>query len=117
MPSPTLVPIPYDAIQVLICDDLDAEVEKYRSSGLYPVGTCQFVGKGNQGIGREARDQAATVGAALVLFTLVPCKLRSIRTTPDGHIDMDAVREDPPASLSPRGYSVLTSVFLGKRAE
>jgi hypothetical protein len=115
--SRPLVRVPVENIQVLMCADLDAEVEKYRSTGLYPVGTAQFVGKGNQGIGQEAREQAAVVGAALVLFSLVPCKLRAIRKTADGRIDMDAVRADPPASLSPHGHSVLTSVFLGRWAE
>ena len=115
--SRILLRVPVADIRVLMCADLDAEVEKYRSTGLYPVGTAQFVGKGIQGIGQEAREQAAMVGASLVLFTLVPCKLRAIRKATDGRIDMDAVRADPPASLSPRGNSVLTAVFLARWAE
>ena len=106
-----------EVIQVLMCTDLDAEVAKYSAQGFFPIGSAQFVGKGNQGVGREARDQAARVGAALVLFTLVPCKLRAIRKTADGQIDMRAVRADPPAGLSPKGYSVLTATFLAKQAE
>ena len=117
VPSGALVRAPLEDIQVLMSADLDVEVEKYRGAGLYPVGTAQFVGKGNHGIGLEAREQAAIVGAALVLFSLVPCKLRAIRKTTDGRIDMDAVRADPPAGFSPRGHSVLSSVFLARFAE
>jgi hypothetical protein len=116
-PSRALVRVPVEDIQVLMCVDLDAEVQKYMTTGLCTVGTAQFVGKGNQGIGREAREQAAIVGAALVLFSLVPCKLRAIRKPAEGRIDMNAVLADPPASLSPRGYSVLTSVFLAREAK
>lgn len=115
--SRTLLRVPQEDVHVLMCADLDAEVERYRSTGLHPVGTAQFVGKGNQGVGQEAREQAAIVGASVVLFSLVPCKLRAIRKAADGRIDMNAVRADPPASLSPRGHSVLSSVFLARSAE
>ena len=113
-PKAGSVPVDAQAIQVLMCADLDAEVAKYSNQGFFQLGSAQFVGKGNEGVGREARDQAARVGAALVLFTLVPCKLRAVRKAPNGQIDMQAVRADPPAGLSPRGYSVLTAAFLAR---
>ena len=103
-----------DAIQVLICTDLKAEVGKYSSQGFIQVGHAQFVGKGNLGVHREAREQAVKVGASVVLFTLVPCKLRAIRKDPSGEIDMQAVLDDPPSRISPTGHSVLTSAFLAK---
>lgn len=103
-----------DAVQVLMCTDLEAEVGKYSSQGFVQVGHAQFVGKGNLGVRREACEQAVKVGASVVLFTLVPCKLRSIRKDPNGEIDMRAVLADPPSSLSPKGHSVLTSAFLAK---
>ncbi|WP_140637452.1 hypothetical protein [Methylibium rhizosphaerae] len=112
-----IVPVNAEAVQVLICKDLKAEVAKYVGQGFVQVGHAQFVGKGNQGVGREAREQAAEVGASIVLFTLVPCKLRAVRKAADGQIDMPAVLADPPSGFSPKGHSVLTSAFLAKRAE
>jgi len=116
-PKTSATRVPVDAIQVLMCTDLEAEVSKYASQGFFPIGSAQFVGKGNHGVSREAREQAAKVGAALVLFTLVPCKLRALRKTIDGKLDMQAVRADPPLGFSPKGYSVLTSTFLAKQRE
>ncbi|MCV2360390.1 hypothetical protein LNV08_15545 [Paucibacter sp. TC2R-5] len=112
-----LAATPLAAVQVLMCADLQAEVAKYTGLGFLQIGSAQFVGRGGQGVGREAREQATKVGAALVLFTLVPCKLRAVRKTADGQIDMQAVRADPPSSLSPKGYSVITSAFLAKQSE
>jgi hypothetical protein len=105
-------PVDAEAVQVLLCADLQAEVAKYLNQGFVQLGSAQFVGRGNQGVSREARAQAAKVGATVVLFTLVPCKLRAVRKTADGHIDMQALRADPPVGFSPKGYSVLTSAFL-----
>lgn len=112
-----VAPMDAHAVQVLMCADLQMEVDKYSSQGYVQLGSAQFVGRGNQGVGQEARAQAAKVGATLVLFTLVPCKLRAVRKAPNGQIDMQAVRADPPAGFSPTGYSVLTSAFLAKPAE
>ena len=55
---------------------------------------------------------AAGVGAALVLYRITPARQRAVRRLPDGRIDMDAVRADPPAGMSPGGYSVTQAVFL-----
>jgi hypothetical protein len=116
-PDLVVAPVDAEAVQVLMSADLQAEVAKYLSQGFVQIGSAQFVGRGNQGVGREARAQAAKVGAAVVLFTLVPCKLRAVRKGADGQIDIQALQADPPAGLSPKGYSVLTSAFLAKRAE
>lgn len=107
---------PTDAslVRVEMSRDLEADVEKMKSEGFVPMGKAEFVGRGNLGLGHEARTQAARVGAAAVLFRLTPAKLKAIRKTQDGAIDLSAVLANPPASLSPRGYYVVQSVFLAK---
>ena len=99
-------------IQVLMSKDLGKDLKAWEERQYERIGTVEFVGKGNLGIGTEARTQAKTVGATVVLFRLWPAKLKAIRRTEDGSIDIDAVVADPPAGLSPRGYYVLRAAFL-----
>ena len=108
--------VPIDQIEVFMSNKLDSEVAEYEKKGFRTIGTAEFVGRGNQGVGLEARAQAHAVGAALVLFSLTPAKLRAIRKNHQGPIDFDAVLADPPTGYSPRGYSVLRAFFLAKAA-
>ncbi|MES2944859.1 MAG: hypothetical protein V4772_18485 [Pseudomonadota bacterium] len=98
--------------QVQMARDLDSEVSEYRKEGHEIVGWCEFVGKGFLGVGAEARDLARQVGATIVLFGLWPAKLRAVKYSEDGSIDLAAVVADPPASLSPKGHYVVRAAFL-----
>jgi hypothetical protein len=112
--SVAITPADAGLVQVQTSRDLDADVEKMKSEGFVPVGTAEFVARGSLGLGREAGTEAVRVGATAVVFRLVPAKLGAIRKTQDGAIDLKAVLADPSASLSPRGYYVVQSVFLAK---
>lgn len=100
-------------VQVLMARELDQEVQENCNSGYSVVGWAEFVGKNDLGVGAEAREQAGRVGATMVLFKLWPAKLRAVRYLPDGSIDLASVLADPPANLSPKGYSVVKAAFLG----
>ena len=113
-PRPTALSVDVDKVELQMSKDLPADLDRRRNSGFIPIGTSEFVGRGNMGVGIEARTQAARVGASLVVFRLTPAKLRAIRRDPDGAIDMESVLADPPAYMSPRGYFVLQSYFLAK---
>jgi hypothetical protein len=115
-PSERQPAVPIDQIEVFMSNKLDSEVAEYEKKGFRTIGTAAFVGRGNQGVGLEARTQAHAVGAALVLFSLTPAKLKTIQRNHQGQIDFDAVLADPPAGFSPRGYSVLRAFFLAKAA-
>jgi hypothetical protein len=91
---------------------LDHDVATNCEMGFEIVGWAEFYAKGNHGVGAKASEQAASVGASLVLFGLWPAKLRAIKHLPDGSIDLAAVLADPPATLSPKGYFVTKAVFL-----
>ena len=101
--------------QVLIAPDLDRGVKEWRKKGLVPIGTAEFVARGDAGVGENARAQAAVVGASVVLFRPLPAKLKSIRRKANGAIDLDPVLADPPAQQSPRSYYVINAVFLSRR--
>ena len=93
--------------------DIENERATWEQKGYERVGWCEFADKGaRMGISHLAREQAAAVGASVVLFQSTPAKVRSIRKGPDGRIDMSLVHADPPASLSPRGTYVVHAVFL-----
>ena len=93
--------------------DIEDAVMQWGLKGYRRVGSSEFVDRGNRmGVSHDARRQSAAVGASLVLFQFTPAKLRAIRRGIDGTIDMKAVRADPPAGLSPRGYYVTKAVFL-----
>jgi hypothetical protein len=98
--------------QVLMSKDLDHECEAWQGKQYVRVGTAEFVAKGNHGVGAEARTQAGVCGATLVLFSLVPAKVRAVKRKPDGSINLAAVLADPPAGLSPRGHYVVRAVFM-----
>ena len=98
--------------QVLMSKNLDQECEEWQSKQYVRLGTAEFVAKGNYGVGAEARAQAGVCGATLVLFSLVPAKLRAVKREPNGGINLAAVLADPPASLSPRGHYVVRAVFM-----
>ena len=103
-------------VQVQMSRDLTADLERMKNSGQFLIGSAEFVGRGNLGVGFEARRQAVKVGACCVLVRFTPTKIKSIRTTPAGAIDLGAVLTDPPVSMSPRGYFVVQSFFLAKAA-
>ena len=113
-PRPTASSVDVDKVELQMSKDLSADLDRRRNSGFIPIGISEFVGRGNIGVGFEARTQAARVGASLVLFRLTPAKLRAIRRGPDGTIDIASVLADPPAYMSPRGYFVVQSYFLTK---
>ena len=106
--------IDVDKVKVQLSRDLITDLHAMKNKGLLPVGMAEFVGKGNMGVGLEARTQAAKEGASVVLFRLTPAKLKAIRRSLDGAIDLAAVLADPPASMSPRGYFVVQSFFLAR---
>lgn len=99
-------------IRVLMSTRLDQEVAQKREEGFELVGSVEFAAKGDCGVAAEASDQAARVGASLVLFSIWPAKFRAIKRLPDGSIDLAAVLADPPAALTPKGYFVLKAAFL-----
>lgn len=101
-----------DDVQVAITKDIARDQKSWEEKQYQRIGSVEFVAKGNLSLGAAARTQASLVGATLVLFSLWPAKLRSIRRKEDGSIDIDAVVADPPAGLSPRGYYVLRAVFM-----
>lgn len=111
------VPVERDDIRVLMSTRLDHEVAEKCGEGFELVGWSEFSAKGDCGLGFEARDQAAKVGASLVLFSLWPAKFRAIKHLPDGSIDLAAVLVDPPAALTPKGYFVTKAAFLRLSAD
>lgn len=113
-PRPTASSVDADNVELHMSNDLRADLDRRRDSGFIPIGISEFVGRGSMGVGFEARTQAAKVGASLVLFRLTPAKLRAVRRSPDGAIDMEAVLADPPAYMSHRGYFVVQAYFLTK---
>jgi hypothetical protein len=84
-------PMPQNDIQVLISRDLEYDLVQWVGPDYARIGTAEFVARGSQGIGEEARLQAALVGASVVLFQTTPAKLRAIRRRPDGSIDLSSV--------------------------
>ena len=95
--------------------DIPTDSASWEQQGFGPIGWCEFTEKGNRmGISHLAREQAASVGASVVLFQFTPAKVRSIQKGPDGRIDMLRVLADPPAGLSPRGTYVVQAVFLAR---
>jgi hypothetical protein len=109
-PSPGLVQ--RQDIQVLMSTRLDHEVAEKCAQGFELLGWAEFAEKGDCGVGAEASDEAARVGASLVLFSIWPAKFRAIKHLPDGSIDLAAVLADPPAALTPKSYFVLKAAFL-----
>lgn len=99
-------------VEVRSSPNLPAETEQRIANGFTLIGTAEFVGRGNLGVGQEARIQAAKVGAATVLVRVTPAKLKAIQKRADGTIDMQSVLADPPAYLSPKGYFVVQANFL-----
>ena len=106
-----------ESIEVRHCIDLEGDLAGLKCEGFQVLGTSEFVERGNRmGISHYARLHASSVGASLVLFQFLPAKLRAVRYLSNGTIDISSVREDPPASLSPRGYFVARSAFLASPA-
>ena len=103
-----------ETVQVQPSRDLSADLWRLKATGLLPIGSAEFVGRGSMGMGFEARKQAAAIGASVVLFRLTPAKIKTIRRGPDGAIDLEPVLADPPASMSSRSYYVVQSFFLAK---
>ncbi|MFK3737346.1 hypothetical protein [Massilia sp. TN1-12] len=109
-------PMAYKAarIQLGMVDDLDAAVARWKRAGFVTLGWADAGGKNDvmTGYPDPMARLAAGVGAALVLYRITPARQRAVRRLPDGRIDMDAVRADAPARMSPGGYSVTQAVFL-----
>lgn len=109
-------PMAYKAarIQLGMTDDLDAALARWKRDGFVTLGWADAGGKNDvmTGYPDPMARLAAGVGASLVLYRITPAKVRAVRRLPDGRIDMDAVRADPPAGMSPGGYSVTQAVFL-----
>jgi hypothetical protein len=100
-------------VQALFSKDISGDSVHWERQAHVRLGSCEFVEKGSRmGISYLAREQAASVGASIVLFQFTPAKVRAIRRGEDGRIDMSSVRADPPASLSPRGTYVVQAVFM-----
>ena len=110
--STATAPESQSSIQVLHSRDLPSDLGKWLKDGFLLIGTAEFVGRGNQGVGREARAQAAVVGASVVLFRPTPARLKAIRRNSDGTIDLEAVLAAPPTTLSARGHYVVQAMFL-----
>jgi len=75
-----------ETVQVQPSRDLSADLWRLKATGLLPIGSAEFVGRGSMGMGFEARKQAAAIGASVVLFRLTPAKIKTIRRGPDGAI-------------------------------
>ena len=104
--------ISLDDVLVVMSKDLQNDVSAWEEKHFERIGMAEFAAKGDCGVGAEARVQAQSVGATLVLFSIWPVKLKSIRKAADGSIDIASVVANPPAGLSPRGYYVLKAEFL-----
>ncbi len=106
--------IPHDSyIEVLWSTVLEDDLEQRKAAGFAILGLADVISKANAPLAEEKMaEQARSVGASLVLFCIWPAKLKSIRREKNGEIDLWGVVNDPPASFSPRSYSVVRAVFL-----
>jgi hypothetical protein len=110
-----LGPITYKVARVRsdYTNDLLGTVDQWEKAGFLTLGLSEVVGKNDvMGFSDDLGHAAVAVGASLVVFQVTPAKLRAVRRSPDGRIDMDVVRANSPASFNPRGCSVVQAVFL-----
>jgi len=113
-------PLVYKAARIreAMSDDLPAAVAEWEQAGFTVLGTADAVTRNDRmGFSTALCQVAVAAGASLVLYQVTPAKARAIRRDGGGRIDMDAVRADPPASLSARGQSVTQAVFLAPTTE
>jgi hypothetical protein len=98
--------------------DLEASVAKWEAAGFVKLGASDAVIRNDlMPLSHIIAFTGFAVGATLIVFQLIPAKLRRIRRMNDGHIDMDMIRSDPPAQLSASGSSVMQAVFLAPTSE
>lgn len=113
--STHLGPVTHTAARIMLdwTNTLSASVEKWEEQGFIKLGSSDTVGKNDvMGFSDLLGHATAAVGATLAVLQVTAAKLRAIRRHADGRIDMNRVRADPPASLSPRGYNVTQAVFF-----
>ena len=116
--SPQSRSVVVDEVKVRYSQSLSTDLATWTREGYNRIGSAEFVDRGNRmGVGHEAAVQAASVGASVVLFCATPAKVRAIRRTKKGNIEMKSVLDDPPASPSPRGYYVVRAIFLANHAQ
>lgn len=107
--------LPAAHVEVLWSSTLDADVAKWRRAGYMRVGQADTLSKAAaRGPTQELAELARSVGADLVLFCIWPAKLKAVKRTEQGEIDLWAVLDDAPASFSPRSYAVARAVFMAK---
>jgi hypothetical protein len=105
----------YEAARILLDDtsDLEKSVGQWENAGFVTLGSADAVLENDlMGYTQCIANTALTVGATLVTFQTTRAKKRRIRRLDDGHIDIDFVQADPPASMLRRGISVVQAVFL-----
>ena len=109
--------MPQDShVEVLWSAVLEDELTKWKKAGFAILGLADVLAKANAPLPHEAlEEQARSVGASLVLFCIWPAKLRSVQREKNGEIDLWRVVSDPPASFSPRSYSVARAMFLAPK--
>jgi hypothetical protein len=102
-----------DRAEFVYSQDLRADIKKWQRKGCYRIGSSEYVERGNRmGISHDARAHALAIGASVVVVESTPAKLRAIRRTAKGTIDMATVLADPPAVATPRGYYVVRAIFM-----
>jgi hypothetical protein len=101
--------------EIVVSFDLDADLAKWRRRGYFSIGFSDVLGKaGELGFSNKLEDQAARVGAQVILFCTWPAKLRVVERLPTGEIDLDALAADQPSSFSPKSYAVTRAFFLAR---
>ena len=65
--------ISLDDVLVVMSKDLQNDVSAWEEKHFERIGMAEFAAKGDCGVGAEARVQAQSVGATLVLFSIRSC--------------------------------------------
>jgi hypothetical protein len=102
-------------IEVLWSSTLDDDVATWRKVGYTRVGQSDTLSKAAaRGPTQELAELGRSVGAGLVLFCIWPAKLKAVKRTQEGEIDLWAVMADAPTSFSPRSYAVTRAIFMAR---
>ena len=106
---------PETYVEVLWSSTLDGDVEKWKKAGYLCVGQSDILSKAvAQGPTQELAELARRAGASLVLFCIWPAKLKAVKRTQEGEIDLWGVLDDAPASFSSKSYAVTRAIFMAK---
>ncbi|MQA23658.1 hypothetical protein [Rugamonas rivuli] len=97
--------------------DIEVKVRNLEDDGYISLGRSEYVEQGSRmGVSNDAREQAAAIGASIVLFQFTPIKLESIRRLADGSIDIESARTAPSTTPTELGYYLTKAIFFAKKS-